>query len=74
MNPLPRPRPAVPELPFPEGTSACYNNGSWSDESNPEAAGFPWDHCPNCGERLVNQRCTYRCTRCHYFMSCSDFD
>lgn len=37
-------------------------------------AGAWWDHCPNCGARLYNQGCKYRCSRCHYFMSCSDFD
>jgi acetyl-CoA carboxylase beta subunit len=33
-----------------------------------------WDYCPNCGARLHNRGCKYRCPRCHYFMSCSDFD
>lgn len=36
--------------------------------------GCYWDYCPNCGSRLHNQGCKYRCPRCHYFMSCSDFD
>lgn len=33
-----------------------------------------WDFCPNCSARLHNAGCKYRCPRCHYFMSCSDFD
>jgi acetyl-CoA carboxylase beta subunit len=33
-----------------------------------------WDFCPNCGAHLYNAGCKYRCPRCHYFMSCSDFD
>ena len=36
--------------------------------------GRPWDYCPNCGHHLENRGCKYRCPRCHYFMSCSDFD
>ena len=40
----------------------------------PPAGGAYWDYCPNCGHRLQNERCKYRCPRCHYFMSCSDFD
>lgn len=46
-----------------------------ADSSAEEAeTGNYWDYCPNCGHRLVNEGCKYRCTRCRYFMSCSDFD
>lgn len=38
------------------------------------SAGAYWDYCPNCGARLYNHGCKYRCPRCHYFLSCSDFD
>ena len=27
-----------------------------------------------CGHELINEKCKLRCPRCHYFMSCSDFD
>lgn len=73
MNPSPRPRPEAPELPFPgpaSGVRSEFNNGL---SRHPEAEPRHWDHCPNCGGRLVNQRCKYRCPRCFYFMSCADF-
>lgn len=34
----------------------------------------PWRWCPRCGHELHNEKCKLRCPRCHYFMSCSDFD
>ncbi|MFT4688043.1 MAG: hypothetical protein ACI9OD_000236 [Limisphaerales bacterium] len=33
-----------------------------------------WRWCPRCGKELENRGCKLRCARCHYFMSCSDFD
>jgi len=38
------------------------------------AAGEYWRWCPRCGHELHNEKCKLRCPRCHYFMSCSDFD
>jgi ribosomal protein S27AE len=42
-----------------------------SDEDN---SGEHWRWCPRCGHELINEKCKLRCPRCHYFMSCSDFD
>ncbi|MFM8418611.1 MAG: hypothetical protein ACKOEQ_00615 [Verrucomicrobiota bacterium] len=42
-----------------------------------DESGFPGEHwrwCPRCSHELHNERCKLRCPRCHYFMSCSDFD
>jgi len=59
---------------------------SESPTSNPEPAktgdacavkdisGEYWRWCPQCGHELHNEKCKLRCPRCHYFMSCSDFD
>jgi hypothetical protein len=33
-----------------------------------------WRWCPRCSHELHNEKCKLRCPRCHYFMSCSDFD
>lgn len=66
MNPRPRPADtATLRLDFPEERA---------EAEAPEPEGDPWDFCPNCGARLHNERCKRRCSRCHYFMSCSDFD
>jgi len=37
-------------------------------------SGEHWRWCPRCGHELHNEKCKLRCPRCHYFMSCSDFD
>lgn len=36
--------------------------------------GEHWRWCPRCGTELHNEKCKLRCPKCHYFMSCSDFD
>jgi hypothetical protein len=46
-------------------------------EQSPESGDAEADHwrwCPRCGHELHNEKCKLRCPRCHYFMSCSDFD
>jgi len=50
----------------PGETDACPASG--------DVAGEHWKYCPQCGHELVNEKCKLRCPRCHYFMSCSDFD
>ncbi len=39
-----------------------------------EGGGEYWRWCPVCSTELINQKCKLRCPKCHYFMSCSDFD
>jgi len=39
-----------------------------------DGAGEYWRWCPRCSAELHNEKCKLRCPRCHYFMSCSDFD
>lgn len=42
--------------------------------ANAEREGDYWRWCPRCSHELHNEKCKLRCPRCHYFMSCSDFD
>jgi hypothetical protein len=39
-----------------------------------ENVGEHWRYCLRCGHELINEKCKLRCPKCHYFMSCSDFD
>jgi hypothetical protein len=39
-----------------------------------ENSGEHWRFCPRCRHELINEKCKLRCPRCHYLMSCSDFD
>jgi len=39
-----------------------------------DGTGEHWRYCLQCGHELINEKCKLRCPRCHYFMSCSDFD
>lgn len=45
-----------------------------SSEGVEMEVGEHWRWCPRCSHELHNERCKLRCPRCHYFMSCSDFD
>ena len=73
MNPSRRPTPRLPGLPFPE-ESAPVDDLNCNNRINAEEPVFYWDLCPNCGSRLIDRKCKRVCTRCHYYMSCSDFD
>jgi uncharacterized paraquat-inducible protein A len=58
----PGPEPTAPETR--EASPATANDGP----------GEHWRWCPRCSHELHNEKCKLRCPRCHYFMSCSDFD
>lgn len=61
--------PSAPESSEVErSTSGAQPASSTTNEQN------YWDFCPNCSTPLQNMRCKFRCPKCHYFMSCSDFD
>lgn len=62
------------ERPGPRNLRASTGSSAKKDaapDNNPDEY---WRWCPRCGQELENQRCKFRCPRCHYFMSCSDFD
>ncbi len=55
-------------------SSATDATHAAAPESCASDTGEYWRWCPRCGHELHNEKCKLRCPRCHYFMSCSDFD
>jgi len=53
-------------------TDAAPDQSACPAESS--ETGEHWRYCLRCGHELINEKCKLRCPRCHYFMSCSDFD
>ncbi|MEJ0090441.1 MAG: hypothetical protein WDM80_11950 [Limisphaerales bacterium] len=53
---------------FDSTNDACHAS------SDKKISGEHWRYCLQCGHELINEKCKLRCPRCHYFMSCSDFD
>jgi hypothetical protein len=59
---------------LPEKPSAAPLEAPICPIDSTEGPGEYWRWCPRCGHELHNEKCKLRCPRCHYFMSCSDFD
>jgi len=51
-----------------------FSDSACPAPSDKNISGEHWRFCPQCGHELINEKCKLRCPRCHYFMSCSDFD
>jgi hypothetical protein len=58
----------------PEPKSGINEISNCAVPSSLNISGEHWRFCLQCGHELINEKCKLRCPRCHYFMSCSDFD
>jgi len=58
----------------PEPESDFNEINTCAAPSDKNISGEHWRFCLQCGHELINEKCKLRCPRCHYFMSCSDFD
>jgi hypothetical protein len=65
---------ALKENPVSNERDSPSANTDRAPQGVPEDNGEYWRWCPRCGHELHNEKCKLRCPRCHYFMSCSDFD
>ena len=57
-----------------KSSAACPLTNAGFDTAAEKTSAEYWRWCPQCGHELHNEKCKLRCPRCHYFMSCSDFD
>jgi len=57
-----------------QNSEACPLQDAGKSEPSEMPESEYWRWCPRCGHELHNEKCKLRCPRCHYFMSCSDFD
>jgi hypothetical protein len=59
---------------FPYRSEETIMNQCESSEAEKQEAW--WEFCPICGFKLLNHKCRFVCSnpRCHFFMSCSEFD
>jgi hypothetical protein len=62
------------DSPGQQKTKTPASGGACSAPPDKNTSGEHWRFCPQCGHELINEKCKLRCPRCHYFMSCSDFD
>ena len=43
------------------------------ERREPDRAENAMLYCPNCSQRLEARHCKLQCSRCGYFMDCSDY-
>ncbi len=56
-----------------KGDARAHPSAAREVGRQPPAKGMAMLYCPACWQELERQRCKLRCTRCGYFMDCSDY-
>jgi hypothetical protein len=61
---------------YPLAASFTAKGARMAEPKPPEKEDQWWEFCPMCGAKLINRKCRFVCSdpKCHYFMSCSEFD